>query len=354
MQEDGTNSLSVDTGGFAIRNENNFGRALDAIQRDAGVYYVVSYAATNEKFDGKYRAIAVKVKRPDVTVRARRGYLAIAPARMLKVVPLTAPAAVPEMTVVPASLETAGVPVVLTTPGTGPAAVSDSKSAVSDAVRARVTSGKIALSVGATATNSGAAEAGWAAYERGDVETAAHELTKAAAAPDAQAWVHYVLGMSHLALQRYRDASQSWERVRQMAPQFEPVYFNLADAYLGQKEEGTAIKVLRDAEQRWPADAEIANAIGVIQVRRGALDSAIESFTHATTLSPSDGLGYFNLGRAHQMRLLKRQRYNPQAQRWLGGEDDKRKAIANFQKYIELGGPYVQQAQDALKALGWS
>ena len=41
LQQDGTTSLAVDTGGFAIRNENNFGRALDTIQRDAATYYVL-------------------------------------------------------------------------------------------------------------------------------------------------------------------------------------------------------------------------------------------------------------------------------------------------------------------------
>ena len=49
MQADGTNSLAVDTGGFAIRNENNFGRALDAIQQDAGTYYVVGYIADQQR-----------------------------------------------------------------------------------------------------------------------------------------------------------------------------------------------------------------------------------------------------------------------------------------------------------------
>ncbi len=204
------------------------------------------------------------------------------------------------------------------------------------------------------APSSDAAQAGWAAYERGDVETAARELATAAAAPDAQAWVHYVLGLSDLALHRYRDAAQSWERVRQAAPEFETVYFNLADAYIAQHEDTAAIKVLRDAERRWPTDAEIQNAIGVIQVRRGALDAAIESFERATTLSPDDGLGYFNLGRAHQMRLMKLQRYNPQTQKWIGGDDDRRKAVASFKRYVEIGGPYVQQAKDALTALNWS
>ena len=60
------------------------------------------------------------------------------------------------------------------------------------------------------------------------------------------------------------------------------------------------MKVLRDAERRWPNYAEIQNAIGVIQVRRGALDAAIESFAARNDPFPDDGLGYFNLGRAHQ------------------------------------------------------
>jgi len=213
----------------------------------------------------------------------------------------------------------------------------------------------MALALGKNTTPaSDAAQAGWAAYERGDVESAARELTSAAATADAPAWIHYVLGLSHLALQHYKDAGHSWERVRQLAPEFEPVYFNLADAYISQHEDSTAIKVLRDAERRWPGDAEVQNAIGVIQVRRGALDAAIESFERATVLSPHDGLGYFNLGRAHQMRLLKVQRYNPQTQKWIGGNDDREKAIASFKKYLEIGGPYLKQAKDALSSLDWS
>ena len=70
-QADGTNSLAVDTGGFAIRNENNFGRALDEIQHDAGTYYVLSYRAENEVFDGKYRTISVKVRLHDFTTLSR-------------------------------------------------------------------------------------------------------------------------------------------------------------------------------------------------------------------------------------------------------------------------------------------
>jgi tetratricopeptide (TPR) repeat protein len=137
-------------------------------------------------------------------------------------------------------------------------------------------------------------------------------------------------------------------------PEFEPIYFSLADAYGLQRDEGTAIKVLREAERRWPADPEVLDAIGVIQVRRGALDAAIDSFDRATKIAPADALGYFNLARTLQMRLLKSQRYDPQLQKWIGGDDDRKRAIAALHRYLELGGPYESQARQALAALGWS
>ena len=80
---DGTNSLAADTGGLLIRNENNFDRAVERIADDASKCYVLTYHAPNTSFDGKFRKIEVRVKRPDVKVRARRGYLAIDPAKML-------------------------------------------------------------------------------------------------------------------------------------------------------------------------------------------------------------------------------------------------------------------------------
>ena len=92
MQADGTNALAVDTGGVPIRNENNFGRALDQIQADASTFYVIGYTPSNQTFDGKYRKIDVSVKRDGVHVRARRGYLALEPAKLLAPVPITTPA----------------------------------------------------------------------------------------------------------------------------------------------------------------------------------------------------------------------------------------------------------------------
>jgi VWFA-related protein len=83
MAADGSNSLAVDTGGIMIRNQNNIGRALEAVAADANRYYVLAYQPLNTAFDGKYRPIQVRVKRPGVVVRARRGYLALEPSKML-------------------------------------------------------------------------------------------------------------------------------------------------------------------------------------------------------------------------------------------------------------------------------
>src|SRR5690606_35891129 len=85
---DGPNSVAVDTGGLMIRNENNIGRALDRVAEDAGRYYVLAYQPANPNFDGKYRPIQVRVKRDGLRVRARRGYLALPPARMTVPKPL--------------------------------------------------------------------------------------------------------------------------------------------------------------------------------------------------------------------------------------------------------------------------
>jgi len=365
---------------MAIRNENNFGRALDVIQRDAGTYYVLGYTPTNQKFDGKYRTISVSVQRPGVKVRARRGYLAIAPAKLLKPVAITTPAAAGPAgaetsanavaPAAPAPPPAAGAPAPATAANPAPAASSsaeppaaapttpDPTAASAESLRERIDAKGFVQELQhgerlAPSNASDAAGKGWAAYQKGDVETAVRYLGEAAQSSDAHPWVRYALGLGHLALQQYPDAVKQWEQVRRDAPDFEPVYFNLADGYMLQKDETTALKVLRDAEERWPQDAEIYNAMGVLQIRRGALDSAIESFEKATAVAPTDGLGFFNVGRAYQMRAVKSQRYDSARERWVGGEADTKKAVAAFDKYIQIGGPFVQQAKEALQALAW-
>jgi Tfp pilus assembly protein PilF len=361
---DGINSLAVDTGGFAIRNENNFGRALDEIQQDSGTYYVVSYTPSNTMFDGKYRAIDVGVDRPGVKVRARRGYLAVEPALLLR--PSAAPAAPaapkPASDGGPAKAETAmpdlpvspGLLALPAAPVAGDAGAVIGGGSNATAVRARIDGGKMVAALGRSASSGDSeAELGWAAYEKGDVVTAAMHLTEAAKIPGARPWVHYALGLSEFAQQHYKEAAAAWERVLRDAPEFEAIYFNLADVYGLQHDESGAIKMLREAQRRWPDDPEVYDALGVMQVKRGALDAAIDSFDAATKAAPQEALGWFNLGRTLQMRWLKAQRYDRQRERWIGPDDDRKHAAAAYQKCLDLGGPYDQQARQALAALAW-
>ena len=66
--------LAADTDGTAVINTNNIDGALRRIVDDLSSYYLMGYYTTNPKLDGRFRSITVRVKRPGVTVRARKGY----------------------------------------------------------------------------------------------------------------------------------------------------------------------------------------------------------------------------------------------------------------------------------------
>lgn len=75
MSQDSLRQLSDQTGGFATVNTNDTVNAFDRIVRDNSTYYVLSYYPPSQKADGKFHRIEVKVNRPGVTIRARRGYV---------------------------------------------------------------------------------------------------------------------------------------------------------------------------------------------------------------------------------------------------------------------------------------
>ena len=71
--------VAEETGGVATVNSNNFTDAYAAIVRDASTYYLLGYSPDREpRQDGSFHPITVRVKRPDLTVRARRGYYSTA------------------------------------------------------------------------------------------------------------------------------------------------------------------------------------------------------------------------------------------------------------------------------------
>src|SRR4029077_4751850 len=134
------------------------------------------------------------------------------------------------------------------------------------------------------------ARAGWEAYQRGDLESARTALAPIAARSTSPSWVRYVLGQADYALGHSREAAVAWERVRARQPQFEPVYLDLADDYVKLDERQKAIDVLKTARQRWPANADVLNALGVIEAGGGALDDAIKILQEAAALVPNESI----------------------------------------------------------------
>jgi VWFA-related protein len=68
--------LAENTDGRAIVNRNDLAAGMKQIMRDASGYYLLGYTSTAGPTDGKFHAIDVRVKRPGVDVRARKGYFA--------------------------------------------------------------------------------------------------------------------------------------------------------------------------------------------------------------------------------------------------------------------------------------
>jgi VWFA-related protein len=69
-------TLSVDTGGKAFLDNNDFSPAFAQIQRDTSAYYVIGFHSSNQARDGRYRKLTVKVNRPGVKLEYRPGYYA--------------------------------------------------------------------------------------------------------------------------------------------------------------------------------------------------------------------------------------------------------------------------------------
>jgi len=77
LSQDSLRVMGEETGGFAVVNQNNFRDAFQRIVDDNSSYYVMGYYSTNDRRDGRFRKIEVKlVNKPGLTVRARKGYVA--------------------------------------------------------------------------------------------------------------------------------------------------------------------------------------------------------------------------------------------------------------------------------------
>ena len=76
LSQDSLRVLADETGGFAAINRNDFTDAYTRIVRENSSYYLLGYYPSNDRRDGRFRRIEVRLKRPGLQVRSRRGYAA--------------------------------------------------------------------------------------------------------------------------------------------------------------------------------------------------------------------------------------------------------------------------------------
>lgn len=79
----GLTVLARETGGFLVDNTNDLRPGVRRLAEEMHSYYLLAYTSSNPRLDGRYRRIHVKVRRPGVDVRARRGYHAVPPIRRI-------------------------------------------------------------------------------------------------------------------------------------------------------------------------------------------------------------------------------------------------------------------------------
>lgn len=70
----GAQELAVGSGGFVIRNTNDLAAGMARISRESEAYYLLGYAPPRRPGKAGFRKLQVRVDRPGVDVRARKGY----------------------------------------------------------------------------------------------------------------------------------------------------------------------------------------------------------------------------------------------------------------------------------------
>jgi VWFA-related protein len=75
LSQDSLRVLSEQTGGTAWVNSSDLTEAFDRVARENSSYYMLGYYPASDKRDGGFRKIEVRVKKPGLQVRARKGYV---------------------------------------------------------------------------------------------------------------------------------------------------------------------------------------------------------------------------------------------------------------------------------------
>lgn len=79
--------LAASTGGFLLADTNDLSPGMEKISQDIYAHYELAYSPRDIKYDGSFRRIEVRVKRPGVVVQTRSGYFALPPTRGVPLLP---------------------------------------------------------------------------------------------------------------------------------------------------------------------------------------------------------------------------------------------------------------------------
>jgi hypothetical protein len=74
LESAGTQALADETGGFSVRNTNDFAAGADRIAEESRVFYLLGFYPPEGKSARDWRRLRIEVTRPGLEVRARRGY----------------------------------------------------------------------------------------------------------------------------------------------------------------------------------------------------------------------------------------------------------------------------------------
>ena len=84
LETAGGEYMAETTGGSIVRNTNDIGGSVRRLADEGAAYYLLGYQPDRPN-DGRWRKLTVKVARPGLTVRARKGYFATAAPPLLAV-----------------------------------------------------------------------------------------------------------------------------------------------------------------------------------------------------------------------------------------------------------------------------
>lgn len=86
-EHDTMKEMAEETGGRAFVNTNGLKEAVQTAIEAGSNYYTVAYSPANQKWDGGFRRIQVKIDKPGVTLAYRRGYYADDPNKTPQITP---------------------------------------------------------------------------------------------------------------------------------------------------------------------------------------------------------------------------------------------------------------------------